>query len=96
MPPVLPSLGALIGGSGLVSLGLIPLFVMGLTFFRYSAVDPESRPIDTKQVRSTLGTFTVSNLFMSLKQYSLQPEEISSSHSRLWAYEEWKSKIKKA
>lgn len=53
MPPVLPSLGALIGGSGLVSLGLIPLFVMGLTFFRYSAVDPESRPIDTKQVRST-------------------------------------------
>jgi len=50
MPPVFSSLGGLISGSGLLGLGLIPLFVMGLTFFRYSAVDPESRPIDTKKV----------------------------------------------
>lgn len=47
MPPMIPTI---IGGSPWFTLGIIPLFIAGLTFFRYSAVDPESRPIDVMQV----------------------------------------------
>ncbi|XP_014247177.1 glucose dehydrogenase [FAD, quinone] [Cimex lectularius] len=37
---------------GWMGLTLLPLFLTAMTFFRYSNVDPESRPIDTKQVRN--------------------------------------------
>ncbi|CAB0020141.1 unnamed protein product [Nesidiocoris tenuis] len=37
--------------AGWMGLTLIPLFLTALTFFRYSAVDPESRPVDVQRVR---------------------------------------------
>lgn len=55
MPPMLPAVTGVLGNSGWFGLSLVPLFVMGLTFFRYNAVDPESRPIDVKQVFNFVG-----------------------------------------
>jgi choline dehydrogenase len=52
MPPV-TTLGALAGSSGLIW-GIVPLFAIGLAYFRYNTFDPESRPID---VRETLDEY---------------------------------------
>ncbi|RZF42366.1 hypothetical protein LSTR_LSTR004174 [Laodelphax striatellus] len=49
MPPML-SLAGGIGGSTWMTLSLVPLILMALTFFRYNNVDPESRPINVRQV----------------------------------------------
>lgn len=39
-----------IGGSPLTIVGLLPLFAIGLTYMRYSSIDPESHPIEVKRV----------------------------------------------
>lgn len=39
--------------------GLIPMFVVGLAYLRYSMYDPESRVIDVKEVSHAGGTAPV-------------------------------------
>lgn len=34
------------------ALGLIPLIVIGMNFYRYQSVDPEARPIEATKVNS--------------------------------------------
>ncbi|PSN57080.1 Glucose dehydrogenase [FAD, quinone] [Blattella germanica] len=48
MPPVVTALGTLASSGGLVW-GILPLFAIGLAYFRYHTIDPESRPIDVRE-----------------------------------------------
>ncbi|KAJ9574393.1 hypothetical protein L9F63_025962, partial [Diploptera punctata] len=49
MPPVATALGTLATSSGFIW-GFIPMFAIGLAYMRYNTVDPESRPIDVRDV----------------------------------------------
>ncbi|XP_031330245.1 glucose dehydrogenase [FAD, quinone] [Photinus pyralis] len=40
-----------IGGNPLTLVGLLPVVAIGLTYMRYTSVDPESHPIDARYVR---------------------------------------------
>ncbi|KAE8747712.1 Glucose dehdrogenase acceptor-like [Frankliniella occidentalis] len=50
MAPALPALPLLGSGGASMALGLVPLIAVGMVFMRYTAVDPESRPIDIREV----------------------------------------------
>lgn len=38
------------GGPGTVAVGLVPLFAIGMVYYRYLMADPESRAIDVPNV----------------------------------------------
>ncbi|XP_034230950.1 glucose dehydrogenase [FAD, quinone] [Thrips palmi] len=50
MAPALPALPLLGSGGASMALGLVPLVAIGMIFMRYTAIDPESRPIDVREV----------------------------------------------
>ena len=50
MPPIVTALGSLASG-GLVW-GIIPLLAVGMAYMRYNTIDPESRPIDVRNILS--------------------------------------------
>lgn len=45
-----PPLLAMFSSPVTTILGIVPLFAMGLTYFRYNSVDPESHPLDVQNV----------------------------------------------
>lgn len=56
MSSTFPMVTALIGGGpGTVAVGLVPLFAIGMVYYRYLMADPESKPIDVRNVSIILG-----------------------------------------
>lgn len=51
MASTFPMVTAIIGGGpGTVAVSLVPLFAIGMVYYRYLMADPESRPIDVRNV----------------------------------------------